>query len=98
MLNKQLNDKGEDWMEKQTRSKTVYDEIFNEIVNMQQRVSRELEQTVQTDDDFEVKEQLNRTAFALQVTRDILENRVAPDKKITFTYAHGELTMKGPKL
>lgn len=38
-------------------------------------------------------EELNRSAFALQVAKDVLENKVAPGKRVTITYANGQLIL-----
>jgi len=43
-----------------------------------------------------VQEKAERTEFALQAARDILENMIIPGKKLTFIYEKGSVVVEIP--
>lgn len=80
-------------MDKIQQNHAFTDELHQTIINETTRVEQLLNEAKQRDNEAEMAE-LERSAFALQVALDILENRVAPGKKVTINYPKGQLILE----
>jgi hypothetical protein len=68
--------------------------LHQTIIDETARIDELLTEARQADNMMEELEELERSAFALQVARDILENRVTPGKKVTINYPKGQLILE----
>lgn len=77
------------------RIELIYDEAYDFIDQALTKIRALDKNDLQTENE-EVQEKAERTEFALQAARDILENMIIPGKKLTFIYEKGSVVVKFP--
>ncbi|WP_228116824.1 hypothetical protein [Priestia megaterium] len=77
------------------RIELIYDEAYDFIDQALTKI-RALDKNDLQAENEEVQEKAERTEFALQAARDILENMIIPGKKLTFIYEKGSVVVEIP--
>lgn len=71
----------------------MYEAIYNQILHYQNQLETIYSQNSDAMQEEE-QEQLIRISFALQTSKDILENMLTPGKKLNFIYEKGMFSLE----
>ncbi|EOR22234.1 MULTISPECIES: hypothetical protein [Bacillaceae] len=72
---------------------TIYEAIYNQILHYQKQLETIYSQNSDAMQEAD-QEQFIRISFALQASKDILENMLTPGKKLNFIYEKGMFSLE----